>query len=844
MGHFAANLIKACNLRTLVLFAALYLLLSSSVPVWFQSISHQVDQTLFRVGLYFSALPQPGAQITVVHVPDIEYDHWLSDLPGAGRLMELLDTVLEEESKHSLVGLVLERPLALLQPEAEALLGEIQQGRRTKDHLFVEANDLLGRREQLLERLRSNRVVLGIEDRIPGQYRPLPVDDGPLAKYPASITDWIWPKPPSVVADISSPVLAYAPIPADLSDLQYLLLAEQDKLLGTFWTQFLIAQEQVQLELETGETDVVRLAQWYRYSGLSIGARFVKSGSDGGFLPIYGHISGIRSSLRQITLGAALSAGDLSGWILVGRDGSERLERTAQVLASLGDQATLIVPLWWPVLHKVLLLVLTLFVCFVVPLAKVRWIVTGSFLLAVTLSGAQIGGQLLDGLWLSCGPMLLFFAAALLAMLVWRWQQQFLQKLLARADSASMGLADTFMTGGNLDRAFAYARACRNSPELYERLYQIAGRFEAAEQWDKALQCWMELKRRKRRYKDAPARLKQLRQNQQSNAHSNAKKGAAAEPLKLPPAVPKPPSPVRLDQTQVLKEGAAALQTTFGRYQIRHELGRGASGTVYLGFDPLIAREVAIKTLNYHRFSEAELTEVKARFFREAEAAGRLSHPSIVPVFDVGEQGQAAYIAMDFAKGNPLSSYIDETQLLPMFDVYRIALAVAEALAYAHDQKIVHRDIKPGNIMFSAEPFQVRITDFGIARFVDHSHTRTGEILGSPLYMSPEQILGRKVDASADIFSLGVMFYQLLCGRLPFSGDSLASVTYEIVHCKHKSVRAVRKDLPASAARLTNVALQKKPAERYQSAGEMAEAIRKAMRRDFPSEAKLVGLNL
>jgi serine/threonine-protein kinase len=265
----------------------------------------------------------------------------------------------------------------------------------------------------------------------------------------------------------------------------------------------------------------------------------------------------------------------------------------------------------------------------------------------------------------------------------------------------------------------------------------------------------------------------------------------------------------------------------FGRYKIEKELGRGAMGVVYLGKDPKINRKVAIKTLDYSQFSSKELNTVKTRFFREAEAAGRLSHSSIVTVYDMGEEEDFAYIAMDYAEGIPLSDCTTVGKLLPVDEVYRIIQLVAEALDYAHQQNIVHRDIKPGNIMYNPKNKQLKITDFGIARITDSVKTRTGSFMGSPSYMAPEQITGAQVDGRADIYSLGVSFYQLLTGRLPFSADTLGRLAYKITNEKHKPVRSVRPDLPASATRIINKALQKKAEKRYATGAEMVKALQR-----------------
>ena len=274
-----------------------------------------------------------------------------------------------------------------------------------------------------------------------------------------------------------------------------------------------------------------------------------------------------------------------------------------------------------------------------------------------------------------------------------------------------------------------------------------------------------------------------------------------------------------------------------GRYEIERELGRGAMGVVYLGRDPKISRTVAIKTLSYSQFDNHLLPELKDRFFREAEAAGRLSHPSIVTVYDVGEEPDLAFIAMDYAEGKPLSHFCKANSLLPLDRVYDIIMKVADALEYAHQQNIVHRDIKPGNIIYNPANSSVKVTDFGIAKIVDDSKTKTGSVMGSPLYMSPEQLMGKKVSGSSDVYSLGATFYQLLTGVPPFDGDSLPTLTYKIINQKHQPIKSLRADISPITTRIINKALQKDPEKRFDSAGTMAQTMQKLIDKEFSQEA-------
>jgi serine/threonine-protein kinase len=265
-----------------------------------------------------------------------------------------------------------------------------------------------------------------------------------------------------------------------------------------------------------------------------------------------------------------------------------------------------------------------------------------------------------------------------------------------------------------------------------------------------------------------------------------------------------------------------------GRYQVEEELGRGAMGMVYLGRDPKIGRTVAIKTLPLlDEFESNDLDDVRTRFFTEAEAAGRLNHPNIVTIYDAGEEHDLAYIAMDYIDGDSLDKYTSPDNLLPVDDVFKIGIGVAQALDYAHKKQVVHRDIKPGNIIYNPQTDTLKVTDFGVACLVDTNKTRTGTVLGSPSYMSPEQLAGKKVDGRSDIFSLGITLYQLFTGELPFVADSMAALAYKITNDKVKGIRRVRSELPPCLSRIINKALEKTPKQRFSNGSAFADALRR-----------------
>jgi serine/threonine-protein kinase len=269
--------------------------------------------------------------------------------------------------------------------------------------------------------------------------------------------------------------------------------------------------------------------------------------------------------------------------------------------------------------------------------------------------------------------------------------------------------------------------------------------------------------------------------------------------------------------------------STLGRYKVLKELGRGSMGVVYLGKDPTIQRFVAIKTMRLDEIDDRDkLQEVKARFFREAESTGRLSHPNIVTIFDAGEENDLGYIAMEMLQGTTLKQWSRKPNLLPLEKVIPILATVAEAMDYAHQQGVVHRDIKPANIMLTTEEV-VKVMDFGIAKMATSSKTQTNIVLGTPTYMSPEQIAGKKVDGRSDIFSLAVVMFELLTGRPPFTADNVSALLFAIAHTPHLSVKAIRPDLPPTIKTVLDRALQKDPVHRYRRAGEFAMELRSSL---------------
>ena len=359
---------------------------------------------------------------------------------------------------------------------------------------------------------------------------------------------------------------------------------------------------------------------------------------------------------------------------------------------------------------------------------------------------------------------------------------------------------------GQLDMAFEKFRKLPADKSVFELMYNLALDYERKRQFNKAKSVYDYITEYDPKFRDVAKRSNRATAMDETVMLGG---GGGSSP----------------GGTLVLEDGGIE-KPMLGRYEIERELGKGAMGAVYLGKDPKISRVVAIKTMALSQeFEEDELEEVKERFFREAETAGRLNHPSIVTIFDAGDEHDLAYIAMEYLKGGDLAKHVKKENLLPLDKVLSLILRCADGLNYAHGFNVVHRDIKPANIMWDPESDTVKITDFGIARITDSSKTKTGMVLGTPSYMSPEQLAGKKVEGQSDLFSLSVMLFQMVTGTLPFSGDSMASLMFKIANEPHPDPKSLNPDLPDCVVAIINRGLEKETEDRYQNGAQMSEDI-------------------
>lgn len=279
------------------------------------------------------------------------------------------------------------------------------------------------------------------------------------------------------------------------------------------------------------------------------------------------------------------------------------------------------------------------------------------------------------------------------------------------------------------------------------------------------------------------------------------------------------------------KQKLSGVPQRLGRYVIEKRIGRGAMGAVYLARDPRINRPVALKAIPIEKeFEDEELKEARLRFYREAESAGRLAHPNIITVFDAGEDQGLAYIAMEYVPGIPLKQFTDPKKLLAPKRALELCALTADALDYAHNQGVIHRDIKPANLMYNPKEGSLKITDFGVARMTDNNNTKTGIVLGTPMYMSPEQLGAEELHGHSDLFSLGVTLYELLAGEVPFKATNIAVLMTKITSEDPAPISRRRAGIPASVDAVLAKALAKRPQDRFSCGAEMAIALRNCAR--------------
>jgi len=484
----------------------------------------------------------------------------------------------------------------------------------------------------------------------------------------------------------------------------------------------------------------------------------------------------------------------------------------AHSVSSILQEHFFVAPVWAPWFELLFLVLVAAYLVGLLPRLGAGPALAISGALFVALIVLHFALMMASGMWLQLmlpATLLLVGHGALVSKRFIITEQAKVKSDETSAESNRMlGLA--YQGQGQLDMAWDKFRQVPLSEALMDNLYNVALDFERKRQFNKAEAVFRHMHGFNPKFRDLEQRLSRAKQLSETVMLGG---GAAAGRTNV----------------SILGEGGTVEKPMLGRYQVEKELGKGAMGVVYLGKDPKIGRVVAIKTMALSQEFEAdELAEVKERFFREAETAGRLSHPNIVTIYDAGEEHDLCYIAMELLKGGDLVPFCKQGNLLPMEKAVSIVTRAAEALGYAHKQGVVHRDIKPANIMYHPETDTLKVTDFGIARLTDSSKTKTGMVLGTPSFMSPEQLAGKKIEGRSDLFSLAVSLYQLLCGKLPFEGESMAQLMFKIATEPPADILAHNPGVPPGLVAFLARAMAKNPDERFQSGEEFAQALRAA----------------
>ena len=484
-------------------------------------------------------------------------------------------------------------------------------------------------------------------------------------------------------------------------------------------------------------------------------------------------------------------------------------ELSAHTIWSILNKKFIQQPSWSSAAELLMILVLGLVIAFVLPRLKAGIASLLFLVLLMALAGGSTFFFVAQGFWVWITYPLLQLVLGYIGVVSIKYFVTETSKEKVEGESAETNrmLGLSFQGQGMLDMAFDKFRRVPVNDEMKDILYNLALDYERKRQYNKAASVFEYIEDHDPKFKDVTERKKKLVQTSETMVFGDGFLGGPSA-------------------GDSLLSGTTGTRPTLGRYEVIKQLGKGAMGIVYLGQDPRINRTTAIKTVRFADDFEPEAAEkMKEAFFREAESAGTLSHPNIVTIYDAGDEQDLAYIAMEFLEGEDLDKFTKKDHLLPARKVIDYLADISDALDYAHQKGIVHRDIKPANIMLLKSGI-VKITDFGIARISATSQTQTGVVKGTPYYMSPEQFAGEKVDGRSDIFSVGVMLFQMLTGELPFRGDNPMALMNQIMNVPHPDPRKSNPKIVKPLVTIIDKTLEKDRKKRYQKASQLRDHLR------------------
>ncbi|MBT8350815.1 MAG: CHASE2 domain-containing protein [Deltaproteobacteria bacterium] len=483
-------------------------------------------------------------------------------------------------------------------------------------------------------------------------------------------------------------------------------------------------------------------------------------------------------------------------------------------------------PQWGHTAQLIIMFLLGILITFIMPRLKAMLAGMTFIILLIFLLGGSGYLFIAKGMWVSTTYPVMQLLVGYIGVISLSFFTVETKKEMVEGESAESNrmLGLSFQSQGMLDMAFDKFRKVPVDNEVKDILYNLALDYERKRQLNKAAIVYEYIEKHDKKFKDVAKKKTKLIQASETMVFGDGFAGGSSS-------------------SDDLLSTASDTRPTLGRYEIIKQLGKGAMGIVYLGQDPRINRTTAIKTFKFgDEFDPEDVKDLKAKFFREAESAGTLSHPNIVTIYDAGDEQDLAYIAMEYLEGEDLEKHVKKDKLLPMVKVIDFVADIADALDYAHEKGIVHRDIKPANIMLLNSGV-VKITDFGIARITAISQTQTGIVKGTPYYMSPEQFSGQKVDGRSDIFSLGTMFFQLLTGELPFTGENPAALMNSIMNVAHSNPKSINPKIVTPIVTIINMALEKDRENRYQRASQMSTHLKELRGKIDAAIAKKSGKN-
>lgn len=499
-------------------------------------------------------------------------------------------------------------------------------------------------------------------------------------------------------------------------------------------------------------------------------------------------------------------------------------ELSAHAIWSILNKKFIQQPSWSSTAELLMILVLGLVIAFVLPRLKAGIASFVFLVLLMALAGGSTFFFVAQGFWVWITYPLLQLVLGYIGVVSIKYFVTETSKEKVEGESAETNrmLGLSFQGQGMLDMAFDKFRRVPVNDAMKDILYNLALDYERKRQYNKAASVFEYIEDHDAKFKDVAERKKKLVQTSETMIFGDGFLGGPSA-------------------GDSLLSGTTGTRPTLGRYEVIKQLGKGAMGIVYLGQDPRINRTTAIKTVRFTDNFEPEAAEkMKEAFFREAESAGTLSHPNIVTIYDAGDEQDLAYIAMEFLEGEDLDKFTKKDRLLPARKVIDYIADISDALDYAHQKGIVHRDIKPANIMLLKSGI-VKITDFGIARISATSQTQTGVVKGTPYYMSPEQFAGEKVDGRSDIFSVGVMLFQMLTGELPFRGDNPMALMNQIMNVPHPDPRKSNPKIVKPLVTIIDKTLEKDRKKRYQKASQLRDHLRELGKKIDAVMAKKLG---